>query len=327
MSDADNDAKASQQTGVRTRMFGVDSVRISEEVQVDANGKKASDYLTHEQIGDVGEGQTANIEAVREDRADRGAASPKHPAATPLNALGQPFATFRHTSEFTEEEDALIMNGLLAHLPVYLIAAKVHCSRGILSKHIKESKLLQSVWEDREESMLDHVEFQAKRLIDSGNPAMIMYWLDHKGKSRGWGEQDTTEVGEDESRIVIGEIPEDEVERAEREIAENGRQIGVGIDADGDTIIGTVGTGGESPKKVRSASDLPKPMEFALEQERLQKEQDEADLEAFGRTADGRTESDVDVVEGYDDAVDVESEVVERAPWDDDGDDGGGFGF
>lgn len=305
--------------------FGSNHVRVSTEVQVDGNGMKATDYLKPTQVGDVGAARESVPEAVRRDREERDAPSPKVRSGAVLTDLGQPFGMYRHPKEFTEQEDVVIANGLLAHLPLYLIAAKVHCSRTKLSDHINESPLLREVLKDREESLLDHVEFQAKRLVDAGNPAIIMYWLDHKGKSRGWGEQEKTVVEDDSNRIVIGLIPEDEVEQAEKEISENGRELGVMIDDSG-TMVGTVGKDGTG-MRVKTLTDVPSPQEYARMEQELQRRQDERDAALAGGPKvidpDGSIEADVVEFdsEGYDDG----DADVGPAPWDDGSDDGFGF--
>ena len=221
-------------------------------------------------------GMTA-VEAVRADRAERGAQDPKHPDGVRLTALGQPFAIFHHPSEFTEAEDAVIVNGLMASLPLYMIAAKLNCSRNLLSKHIKESKLLSEVLVDAQESFIDNVEWQAKRLIDSGNAAMIMFALERKGKDRGWGQKEEQEPEIDDSRIIIGEIPESEVAAADAKVKELENAAGVDGAASPEVsaqVAGAAGSdveNGQSPAVPSSGGGggqrLPSPMEMALMEE------------------------------------------------------------
>ena len=258
------------------------------------------------------------MDAVRADRAESGTRSPVHQSNVPLTPLGQPFALYKHPSEFTEQEDAVIVNGLLAQLPLYMIAEKLKCSRTLLSNHIKESKLLSQVAVDRNESFLDRVEWSALKLIESGNPAMIMFALERKGKDRGWGQNPVSEDDMDDTRIVIGEIPEDEVEAAEKKVKEIEASEGVSgagasstpSHADGkaeDSERG--GAGGASAK-------LPSPMEMALMEEAAKKAEEEAQRERDANTVN----------------IPAEDVHVEPAPWDDgyggDGDPfGGGGGF
>ena len=257
-------------------------------------------------------GMTA-AEAVREDRAERGARDPKHPDGVRLTALGQPFAIFHHPSEFTEAEDAVIVNGLMASLPLYMIAAKLNCSRNLLSKHIKESKLLSEVWVDAQESFIDNVEWQAKRLIDSGNAAMIMFALERKGKDRGWGQKDEQEVELDDSRIIIGEIPEAEVEAADAKVKELEKAAGVDGASSPEGSAQVAGAAGSAvdrehapavpasaptPSQAPAPQKLPSPMEMAL--------MEEAAKAAAKAVRDEGTIS-----------IPPEDVQVEPAPWDD----------
>lgn len=249
-------------------------------------------------------GMTA-VEAVKADRAERGAQDPKHPDGVRLTALGQPFAIFHHPSEFTEAEDAVIVNGLMASLPLYMIAAKLNCSRNLLSKHIKESKLLSEVWVDAQESFIDNVEWQAKRLIDSGNAAMIMFALERKGKDRGWGQKEEQEAEIDDSRIIIGEIPESEVAAADAKVKELEMAAGVDVAESGSP---SPSLEPQSPNQVPAAAPstgqtvspqrLPSPMEMALMEEA-----------AKAAAKEVRNEGTI--------PIPPEDVRVEPAPWDD----------
>lgn len=258
-------------------------------------------------------GMTA-AEAVREDRAERGAQEPKHPDGVRLTALGQPFAIFHHPSEFTEAEDAVIVNGLMASLPLYMIAAKLNCSRNLLSKHIKESKLLSEVWVDAQESFIDNVEWQAKRLIDSGNAAMIMFALERKGKDRGWGQKDEHGGEIDDSRIIIGEIPESEVEAADAKVKELEKAAGVDVAASDSPSPSLesqsqnqVPAAAPSTGHAASPQRLPSPMEMAL--------MEDAAKSAAKAVRDEGTIS-----------IPPEDVQVEPAPWDDGYGGGDSFG-
>lgn len=257
-------------------------------------GWRANEALAVEVVpAEVAEkaGGQAVIEAVREDRAASGAKSPVHQSNVPLTPLGQPFAMYRHPSEFTEEEDAVIINGMLAQLPLYMIAEKLRCSRTLLANHIRESKLLSQVVVDRDESFLDRVEWSALKLIEAGNPAMIMFALERKGESRGWGQGGISDVDMEDSRIVIGEIPESEVEEAENKVKEIEEKEGVGSPAPAPSA--------SSP--AAAATKLPSPMEMALMDDAAKKAAEEVQKERDANTV----------------SIPPEDVRVEPAPWDD----------
>ena len=125
---------------------------------------------------------------------------------------------FRHPNDWTEEEDAVIIELLRAKVPLYIIAQKVNCERHALVKHINSMPDIMALREDMDEAKLDDAEYQMGRLITQGNPTMIMWFLDQKGGKRGYGLKAQTEGGEGggEQRIVMGSIPAEAVEEADK---------------------------------------------------------------------------------------------------------------
>ena len=126
---------------------------------------------------------------------------------------------FEHPNDWTDEENEVIAAGLRAMLPLWAIGEKVHCERHALAKHIEDHPALRQLRIDCRESFIDAAEYQAYRLIQAGNPTMTMFALERQGKKRGWGQQDEAQGQKEESRIVMGLIPEDEVKGAEETIA------------------------------------------------------------------------------------------------------------
>ena len=320
------EANRDRQPRERVNVGGAQVKVEREEVRsVTGGGWKASEVLRQDSLtpdGDMPENGVSVVDAVREDRAARGALTPRYKDGTNLTDLGHPFAMYRHPSEFTEEEDEVIINGLLANLPLYMIAAKLNCSRQLVSKHIKESKLLSEAYADAQESFIDNVEWQAKRLIDSGNAAMIMFALQTKGKDRGWGQEPVRDEDLEDSRIIIGEIPAEEVDAANAKVKELEAEAGVGTgseggaspaEGDGSVPVQPAPTQTPTPTVApRPQQKLPSPMDLAM--------MDEAAKEAARAVRDENTVS-----------IPPEDVRVEPAPWDDgygggDPFDGGGFG-
>lgn len=132
---------------------------------------------------------------------------------------------FHHPDDWTAEEDEAIAQGLRGQIPLYLIASRVHCERHALTRHIEATPELRQLRIDCMEARLDNAEYQADRLVTAGNPTMIMFTLERQGRKRGWGQQEETAGQKEESRIVMGLIPEGEVKEAEATIA--------GLKADG----------------------------------------------------------------------------------------------
>lgn len=165
-----------------------------------------------------------------------------------------PTIAYQHSPDLTDDEMTIIIKGLRGHIPLYAIAAKIKCSRSWLGKKIKEDPYLAEAYQDSREAYVDNLEFQAKRLIDQGNAAMIMFGLERLGKHRGWGQTDEDENREDDSKLVIGAIPEEMLSDADKEIAEASQGVPI-VDNDG-KIVSSVGIG--DPMK----------MEMELERER-----------------------------------------------------------
>lgn len=132
----------------------------------------------------------------------------------------RPNGLFSHPSDFTQEEDENIAKGLIAHLPLYVMATKMNCCKKLLVNHIKETPWLMELLTQRDENILETAEYQAYRLADAGNPSMIMFILERKGKHRGWGVQDEEESGDESGGILMGLIPEDEIEDNARHVEE-----------------------------------------------------------------------------------------------------------
>lgn len=124
----------------------------------------------------------------------------------------RPEGIFNHPSDFTQAEDENIAKGLLAHLPLYVMATKMNCCKRLLSNHIKQTPWLAELLNQRDENILETAEYQAYRLADAGNPSMIMFILERKGKHRGWGVQDEEDGGNEEGGIFMGLIPDEDIE-------------------------------------------------------------------------------------------------------------------
>ena len=127
---------------------------------------------------------------------------------------------FRHPPEFTEEEWDIIIAGIKAGLPMYAIAMRVHCERHFLTRKIAEMKEVAQVVIDAKEMRLDIAEDQLGKAIKSGSLAAIMYFLDHHGQSRGYGEQQEKRNDAEEVHISFGEISDRDLAEGKRLVAE-----------------------------------------------------------------------------------------------------------
>lgn len=133
----------------------------------------------------------------------------------------RPNGIFHHPKDWTQEEMDFIADSLKANVPIYTIAKLVHCEKHTLSRLIKHTPELLELKNDQHENILDEAEYQADRLAKAGNASIIMYILQTLGRKRGWSTQDMPSEGGGEatSRIVMGEIPLEEVKRANETVA------------------------------------------------------------------------------------------------------------
>ena len=170
--------------------------------EIDEREQKAIDEDTYKQVIETAKPRVA--EAVRRLR-DR------QPAIRG-NGL------FRHPSDWTEDEMNYIIDSLKANVPLHVIAKLVHCESHTLSSLIAKTPELKRLKEEQKANMLANAVFQADRLVQQGNAAMIMYVIDKLGGAEwnGGGDGDGGEGGS--SRIVMGEIPDSEVKAAEEKV-------------------------------------------------------------------------------------------------------------
>lgn len=127
---------------------------------------------------------------------------------------------FVHPPQCTEEEEKFIADCLKRNIPLYTIAAMIHCERSFLSRYIRKHPELLALKEEQAENIVDEAEYQLDRLNRAGNASTIIFTLQTKGRKRGWTTEDISEGegGRESDRIVMGIIPDDEVKAAEEKI-------------------------------------------------------------------------------------------------------------
>lgn len=131
----------------------------------------------------------------------------------------RPNGIFRHPANWTQEEIDFIADCLKQNVPIYTIANMVHCEKHTLSTMIAKNPELNQLKLEKYENLLDEAEYQADRLMKQGNSSLVIYVLQTLGRKRGWSSEDTGGGDKDEgSRIVMGLIPDEEIEKAEAEI-------------------------------------------------------------------------------------------------------------
>lgn len=126
----------------------------------------------------------------------------------------RPKGIFHHPATWDQEELDFIADCLKQNIPIYTIANMVHCERHSLSNLINSSPELKQLKDDKYENLLDEAEYQADRLMKAGNASIVIHVLQTLGRKRGWTEESAGNNGGNEGRIIMGLIPDEEVEKA-----------------------------------------------------------------------------------------------------------------
>ena len=129
----------------------------------------------------------------------------------------KPNGIFKHPETWDQEELDFVADCLKQNIPLYTIANMIHCERHTLSRVVNSRPELKQLLDDKYENLLDEAEYQADRLMKAGNSAIVIHVLSTLGRKRGWVEDAQGGGGGDEGRIVMGLIPDNEVQKANEE--------------------------------------------------------------------------------------------------------------
>lgn len=143
----------------------------------------------------------------------------------PIRAEG----IFKHPADWTDEEVAYVADCLKLNIPIYRIAAMVHCEAHTLSDMIKKNPDLSRLVAEQKNNLYQESVFQLDRLMKAGNASVAMFVAERLGKDKGWSMVDQ-EKGEDDGpgggKIVMGLIPDEALGEAAKFISEQ-----TGVDA------------------------------------------------------------------------------------------------
>lgn len=128
-----------------------------------------------------------------------------------------PETRWRHSSHFSQDEDRIIAAGLASLTAVYKIAQTLRCDRRTLQKHIDEDPMLSQMLADQNLMRREKVQEGVDQLVEIHHPNVIMWAAEHLlsdvyGKDKQMNE-------EDDSVLVIGEIPESSLAEADAILA------------------------------------------------------------------------------------------------------------
>ena len=137
----------------------------------------------------------------------------------PIRAEG----IFKHPADWTDEEVAYVADCLKLNIPIYRIAAMVHCEAHTLSDMIKKNPDLTRLVTEQKNNLYQESVFQLDRLMKAGNASVAMFVAERLGKDKGWSmidEQKGEDDGPGGGKIVMGLIPDDALGEAAKFISE-----------------------------------------------------------------------------------------------------------
>ena len=132
-------------------------------------------------------------------------------------ARDTPETRWRHSSHFSQDEDRIIAAGITSLTSLYKIAQTLRCDRRTLQKHIESDPLLSQMLADQNQTRREKIQEGIDQLVEIHHPNVIMWAAEHQlsdiyGKDKQMNE-------EDDSVLVIGEIPESSLSEADAILA------------------------------------------------------------------------------------------------------------
>lgn len=121
--------------------------------------------------------------------------------------------------KFTDADIPVIYEGLKKYHPLVAIVDKIGCSYTGLMEFIDRTPVLKEMKLRSEKGMVDIAMSRLFESINMGNLNAIIYFLNCKGRDRGFGEHQTIDANVNEQggrRIVINAITKDRVEQAKK---------------------------------------------------------------------------------------------------------------
>lgn len=121
--------------------------------------------------------------------------------------------------KFTDKDIPIILDGLRKYHPLVAIVDKIGCSYEGLLDFINRTPVLKEMKLRSEKGMVDIAMSRLFESINMGNLNAIIYFLNCKGRDRGFGEHQTIDANVNEQggrRIVINAITKDRVEQAKK---------------------------------------------------------------------------------------------------------------
>lgn len=129
-----------------------------------------------------------------------------------------PIVRYHRRAPFTEDEKKIIAAGLMSRQAHYKIAQVLRCSYAKIDKAILEDEFLSELAREAVLREKEEVEEGIDDCIKARNPAVIM-WKAAKIMPEKYGDQVNLD-NEDDTKLVIGAIPDEDLEEADQILAE-----------------------------------------------------------------------------------------------------------
>lgn len=184
---------------------------------------------------------------------------PEYQAALKKIAQNTPNVLWHHPAKFTSYEDKIIAAGLIMSTPIYKICETLRCGRSQLMAHIEADEDLKRIREEAKGRELDKLEEGISELVDMRHPSILM-WKAEKLLPQKYG-KDRPPEEEDETRIVLGELSDEDIAKADRLLAEAASkppEVGLAalLDVEAQKKVEATVNGGQDTNSVPTLSEL-----------------------------------------------------------------------
>lgn len=145
----------------------------------------------------------------------------------------QRHAKYRYV--LSAKDDDYIIESLEKHRTLAYMAEKIGCCRQSLAEYIHKNPVLQQAFTDAKDSLDDLAELRLFEKINQGDLAAIMFYMPRQMRHRGYGDQPAKEEGDEEPRVILGEISDAEIAEADAQAEAIRKEIEEDAKSHGDT--------------------------------------------------------------------------------------------
>lgn len=138
-------------------------------------------------------------------------------------AENTPEVRYREAGVYSDDEIKIIAAAIVSRIPLYKVAATLKCSLARILKAVEETPTLKQMMEEQKIQEKMMAQEAVDDCIKARVPAVVMWHAQHVLPEK-YGDQVNMD-NEDDTRIIIGGIDENEVAAAEKEVEEASKTI------------------------------------------------------------------------------------------------------